>query len=89
MEVPSGKQPAPGVFARALSAEIRLAMFRKRMSGADLARGTGRSQSYLSKRLRNEATFSLNDVEDICRVLDEDLLIVLRAAVEASRKSPE
>lgn len=86
MGMPSGTQPSPGPFARAVSAEIRSAMARQRVSGAALAAKTGRSQSYLSKRLRDEVSLSANDVEDICEVLGEDLFELLRAAVLASRR---
>lgn len=85
MIMPSGKQPEPGPFARAVSEEIRSAMARRRVSGAELARSSGRSQSYLSKRLRDEVAFTANDVEDICAVLGEDLLALLHASVLASR----
>lgn len=84
MGVPSGTAPTPGPFARAVAAEIRSAMARQRVSGVELARKTGRSQSYISKRLRDETPFSANDVEDICEVLGEDLFELLRAAVLAS-----
>lgn len=83
--MPSGKQPEPGPFARAVAAEIRSAMARHRVSGAELARSTDRSQSYVSKRLREEVAFTANDVEEICDVLEEDLLALLHAAVRASR----
>ena len=66
MSMPSGKQPESGKFARAISAEIRSAMARQRMSGAQLASKTDRSQSYISKRLRDEVAFTANDVEEIC-----------------------
>lgn len=80
-DVPSGTQPEPGAFARAISDEIRLAMTRHRVSGAQLAKMAGRSQSYISKRLRNESSFTANDVEMICIALGEDLLnLVIRAA---------
>lgn len=84
--MPSGSQPSPGPFARGVSAEIRSAMARQRMSGSALAAATSRSQSYLSKRLRDEVAFTANDVEDICEVLGEDLFELLRAAVLASRR---
>lgn len=87
MKVPSGKQPEPGPFAIAISEEIRSAMARRQVSGAQLARATERSQSYLSKRLRAEASFTANDVSDICDVLQEDLEALLVAAVRASRRS--
>lgn len=84
MSMPSGKQPESGKFARAISAEIRSAMARQRMSGAQLAIKTDRSQSYISKRLRDEVAFTTNDVEDICEVLGEDLLGLVAAAVRAA-----
>ena len=84
--MPSGSQPAPGLFARAVAAEIRSAMARSMVSGAELSRRTEKSQSYLSKRLRADAAFTANDVEDICRVLGEDLETLLVAAARASRR---
>lgn len=87
MVMPSGKQPEPGPFARAISAEIRSAMAKHRVSGVQMANSTGRSQSYLSKRLRDEVAFTANDVEDICKFLGEDLLALLSRAVHSSRRS--
>ena len=86
MSMPSGSEPEPGRFARAVSDEIRIAMARQRISGSQLAVMIGRSQSYVSKRLRNEAAFTANDVEAICQVLQEDLLRLLSKAVHASRQ---
>jgi transcriptional regulator with XRE-family HTH domain len=79
--MPSGSQPEPGKFARAISAQVRSSMARQRISGAQLATKSGRSQSYISKRLRDEASFTANDVEAICEVLGEDLLRLVTAAV--------
>lgn len=84
--MPSGRQPEPGPFARAISGEIRSAMARRQISGAQLAIRVGRSQSYIAKRLRGDASFTANDCEDICQALDEDLLQLLAAAVRSSRK---
>ena len=86
MNMPSGTQPEPGPFAVAIAAEIRKAMALHMISGAQLARLTGRSQSYLSKRLRADSSFTANDVADICTVLGEDLERLLVAAVRASRR---
>jgi hypothetical protein len=44
-DMPSGKEPNPGHFARAISDEIRMAMTRHRVSGTQLASMIGRSQS--------------------------------------------
>lgn len=85
--MPSGKEPEPGYFARAISDEVRLAMARRRVSGTQLAAMISRSQSYVSKRLNNGAAFTANDVELICEVLSEDLLGLLRSAVQAARRS--
>ena len=84
--MPTGSQPEPGPFARALAAEVRSVMARKQISGAQLATRVGRSNSYIAKRLRADAQFTANDIEDICRELDVDLLAVLHAAVRASRR---
>lgn len=86
-DVPSGSQPKPGAFARAVSAQIRSAMAVRQISGAQLASKTGRSQSYISKRLRGDSSFTANDVEDICEALGVDLLELLRASVMASRRA--
>lgn len=84
MCTPSGMQPEPGKFARATTDEINMSMARHRISDAQLALKTSRSQSYLSKRLRNEVPFSANDIEEICKALDEDLLGLMVAAVRAA-----
>ncbi|SDK81218.1 helix-turn-helix transcriptional regulator [Arthrobacter sp. ok362] len=84
MSMPSGKQPESGKFARAVTDEILMSMARKRISGAQLASETSRSQSYISKRLRNEVAFTVNDIEEICDALGEDLLDLVAAAVRAA-----
>lgn len=81
-----GKEPEPGKFARAFSAHVRRSMADRRVSGADLARMTGRSQSYISKRLRDEASFSANDCEAICEVLHEDMLEFVTAVIRSIKK---
>lgn len=83
--VPKGSEPEPGAFARAISEEVRHALTRNRKSGAQVAAMIGRSQSYMSKRLRGESSFTATDVETICMVLGEDLLKLLTAAVRAMR----
>lgn len=85
--MPSGKQPESGPFARAVSAEIRQSMARQRVSGAQLALKTSLSQSYVSKRLRDEVPFTANDIEEICEVLGEDILALIHSAVRAAGKA--
>mgnify|MGYP002335974813 CR=1 FL=1 len=72
MHMASGKQSPSGPLAVAVAAEVRAAMGRQRVSGIQLATLTGISQNYVAKRLRDEAPFTLNDVERICEVLGED-----------------
>lgn len=86
MGMPPKVQPQPGPFARAVSDQIRHALTDHRVSGAQLARMIGRSQSYMSTRLRNIGAFTADDVEAICDALGEDLLGLLRDAVVASRR---
>lgn len=85
--MPSGKEPEPGHFARAVSGEIRLAMTRSRVNGTQLASKIGRSQSYVSKRLNDGAAFTAHDIELICDATGQDLLALLHAAVRVSRRS--
>jgi transcriptional regulator with XRE-family HTH domain len=54
-------------------------MGKKWVSGAKLAAATGLSQNYLSKRLRDELPFTLNDVERIAKALDIDATILVLA----------
>jgi transcriptional regulator with XRE-family HTH domain len=64
-------------------------MARQRLSGPQLAARASLSQSYLSKRLRDEVAFTANDIEAICSALGEDLLRLIHAAVKASQAGGE
>lgn len=50
-----------------------MVMADKRVTMQALADASGVSRTYLGKRLRDEASFTLTDVETICRALDMDL----------------
>lgn len=80
MTMPSGKQGPSGPLAKAIAAQVREAMARHRMSAARLAPLIDVSQSYLSKRLRDEVSLTFNDVEAICLALGEDVLALFEAA---------
>lgn len=80
MGVPRGTQPEAGALAAAVSAEVRAAMARKRMSAKGLAEAAGLSPSYLSKRLRDEAALTINDLQAVCSVLGVDVLEMMTAA---------
>lgn len=83
--MPAGKEPEPGAFARAISHEVRHLLTDRGISGTQLAGMVQRSQSYMSKRLRGDSSFTANDIETICRVLNEDLLKLLTAAIRRMR----
>lgn len=63
------KADAPGDYARAVSKEVRSQLGILRISQATLARRTNLSENYLSKRLRDEFPFTLNDIERIAGAL--------------------
>lgn len=60
------------VFARTISAEIRARMAAQRITGRKMADLTGMSHSYLAKRLRDALPFTLDDLDRILGVWDED-----------------
>jgi transcriptional regulator with XRE-family HTH domain len=73
----AGKPHAPGPLARAVSAEVRAAMARLRLSQMTVAEASEVSQNYLSKRLRDEMSFTLTDLErlsSVLRMAPEDLI---------------
>lgn len=87
MNMPSGKQTESLQLAAAVAAEIRAAMGRHRISGNQLAQMTGISQNYVAKRLRDEAPFTLNDVQRICEALDEDYIGLINGAAAHIKKA--
>ena len=51
------------VLQRSISAEVRAIMASRRVTAVELAPELGRSQNYLSKRLRDELPFNVTDLE--------------------------
>lgn len=63
--------------------EVRAQMARRRMSGVQLAKAMGKSQTYLWRRLNGLTAFDMDDIEQLVRLLDlslEDLFPVTSAA---------
>ena len=87
MVMPKASHPVSGPFARAISAEIRAALARKRMTVKDLAAQAGMSESYLGKRLRDLSPLTANDFETLCAALGEDILPFITAALDAAKES--
>ena len=83
MSMPTGKQPESGPLSRAIAAEIRAIMARRRINGTQLSSWSGMSRGYFGKRMRDSAPFSLNDVEAICKALGEDLTEFLLIAARS------
>lgn len=63
--------------ACAVSAEIRAELARLRMTATEMGIQSGISQNYISKRLRDEAPFTVNDLEKIGPVLGRTALGIL------------
>lgn len=86
MPVPSGSQPVPGPLARAVSAQVRSLMAEHRITAQDLAKKAGLSRSYLGKRLRDEASLTVNDIEALCAALGVDLADFSAAVVQRRKR---
>ena len=84
-----GRIPESGTLARAVSAEVRAALARQRISVKELASRAGLTESYLGKRLRDDAPMTINDLESVCAVLGEDALTFFTAAIEAAKNSDD
>ncbi|AXH44411.1 helix-turn-helix DNA-binding domain protein [Arthrobacter phage Kumotta] len=89
MSVPASKQAESGQLARAFSAELRAALARRRISAKQFALSIGMTPAYLNKRLRDEAPFTLNDVEAIIKKMGADWDGVAQTAIETLRSASE
>ena len=56
-------------FRELVAEEVRVALARRRMSGAELARQLGRSQTFIQKRLDGRQAFDMDDIEAVAHVL--------------------
>lgn len=50
--------------------EVRALLARRRMSGAELARRLGHSQTFIARRLDGRQAMDIDNLEEIARVLD-------------------
>lgn len=57
--------------------EVRALLARKMMTGADLAVAIGRSPMYVSRRIRGEVAFDLDDMQRLSEALDVPLISLL------------
>lgn len=63
--------------------EIRVALTRRRMSAAALARQLGVSQTYVWRRLEGQTAFDLDDLEKIAAILEVPIVELLRRAADS------
>jgi transcriptional regulator with XRE-family HTH domain len=57
--------------------EVRVLLARKMMTGADLAAAIGRSPMYVSRRIRGEVAFDIDDMQRLAEVFDVEVLDLL------------
>jgi transcriptional regulator with XRE-family HTH domain len=69
--------------------EVRAQMGRKRMSQAQLARGVGKTEMWVSLRLRGKQAIDLNDLMAIATVLGVDASELVTPDVVAKAKADE
>jgi transcriptional regulator with XRE-family HTH domain len=62
----------PGEWAQAINNTIRHLLVEKRMTGRKLAEHMNRSNTYVAKRLRGEAAFTLNDIDTMGKSMGFD-----------------
>ncbi|UKA56664.1 helix-turn-helix domain-containing protein (plasmid) [Arthrobacter sp. FW305-BF8] len=67
--MPREPKNLPGPLAKEVIEAVRRHMSRQGVSGLELAKRIGISQNYIAKRLRHEASFTFNDVENIATAL--------------------
>lgn len=82
MTMPLGKQSQSGPLSRAISAEVRATLARTRTHASQLSAAMGVSPSYISNRLRDKMSFTLNDVEAISQALGMNLVDLVTAAAQ-------
>lgn len=61
---------AAGHLRGQVAEEVRVWLARRRMSGAELARRLGRSQTFVAKRLDGRQAFDVDDLEQVASILE-------------------
>lgn len=59
----------PSTLADSVAAEVRAQLARQQLTGTALAAAIGKSEMYVSRRLRGHVAFDLGDVEQAARFL--------------------
>lgn len=74
----------PSTLADSVAAEVRAQLARRQITGASLANAIGKSEMYVSRRLRGDIAFDLVDVEQVARFLGIAIVDLLPAAERAA-----
>lgn len=69
-----------GTLRAGVAEEVRALLGRRRMSSVALARGIGKSHTYVWRRLSGETAFDLDDLAAIAGALDVSVISLLPAA---------
>jgi transcriptional regulator with XRE-family HTH domain len=64
--------------------EVRALLARKMMTGAELAEAIGRSPMYVSRRIRGEVAFDLDDMQHLAEVFGVEVGALIPKSVAAS-----
>lgn len=63
-----------GPLREQVAEEVRALMARRRISGVQIAKRIGRSQTYIWRRLSGETAFDLDDLQALAVVLDVEVI---------------
>jgi excisionase family DNA binding protein len=85
--MPRGPADPPGPLAGEFTEAVREHMSRRGVSGLELAKRIGISQNYIAKRLRHEAPFTFNDIENIATALQIPVGLLVPGVGAAAAKT--
>lgn len=72
----------PSTLADSVAAEVRAQLGRRQLTGVALAAAIGKSEMYVSRRLRGEVPFDLIDVEQAAKFLGVAVADLIPASAE-------
>jgi DNA-binding Xre family transcriptional regulator len=84
----AGPADPPGPLAREFTEAVRDHMSSRGVSGLALAKRIGISQNYIAKRLRHEASFTFNDIENIATALQVPVGLLVPGVGIGAAKTP-
>jgi transcriptional regulator with XRE-family HTH domain len=74
----------PSTLADSVAAEVRAQLARQQLTGLALANAIGKSEMYVSRRLRGHVAFDLTDIEQAAQFLGVDVLNLMPAPERAA-----